>query len=380
MGAVGLNMPSSMRDPFQHDGCRQRSRKTVTAPPQAGGGADNFGEWEGETYGGATWMTGRRGFFSSSASLARVEGRGEIKIHRRIVRSCLQVGLGVFFFFSFLSWEREEERGEERKKEGLLGLLLCLLALLCCLLCCLLLAACLAPHSFGLRAPAALKFPFVPPFPRSAFPFFRSFLPVPSLLPLSSPPPPSFLSIPVFIFISVLSLSTSLARSPHLLLPPSYLFYSGPYRAHVFPSPVTLSPFVSVLSVLLVVSLPRSDSLRLPFFVMAASPRSPPHSALNSITVAGPQNIPANSPPSSIPVKRPLESSASSAAAATNGFQSSSSSTSSVSSSAVASSVATTPPTKKVLERNQACLSCRSRKRKCDVCYPIPITRRPPKH
>ncbi|RPB08252.1 hypothetical protein P167DRAFT_568078 [Morchella conica CCBAS932] len=109
---------------------------------------------------------------------------------------------------------------------------------------------------------------------------------------------------------------------------------------------------------------------------MAASPSTPPP-LLNSIAVSSAPT------PSSIPAKRPLETASTSSTTTTTSSNSSTTSASSSTSSAAANNTATTtastpaataataaaaatPQTKKVLERNQACLSCRSRKRKCD--------------
>ena len=96
---------------------------------------------------------------------------------------------------------------------------------------------------------------------------------------------------------------------------------------------------------------------------MAGSPRSPPPAP--SISVS--------SPSSSIPAKRPLSDGNSNANNHGNGNGVNNHNSSSPPSNSTFSTPAhaSAPPTKKVLERNQACLSCRSRKRKCDVS-PLP--------
>ncbi|KAG0124843.1 hypothetical protein HOY82DRAFT_173303 [Tuber indicum] len=86
---------------------------------------------------------------------------------------------------------------------------------------------------------------------------------------------------------------------------------------------------------------------------MAGSPGSPPPAPAISVS----------SPSSAIPAKRPLSDGNRNDHG--NGNAVNSHNSSSPPNSTVHASVST-PPTKKVLERNQACLSCRSRKRKCD--------------
>ncbi|RPA97602.1 hypothetical protein L873DRAFT_1771169 [Choiromyces venosus 120613-1] len=94
---------------------------------------------------------------------------------------------------------------------------------------------------------------------------------------------------------------------------------------------------------------------------MAGSPRSPPSAPAISVSSSS----------SAIPAKRPLSDGNSNAnnhgnGNAVNNHNSSSPPANSTFSTPAAHASLSTPPTKKVLERNQACLSCRSRKRKCD--------------
>ena len=213
---------------------------------------------------------------------------------------------------------------------------------------------------------------FQPPLPFSPPPLL-SFLPS-----FTFPPSPLLFShlLPLLSFLFPLpTITTTLVLFPHFSLHTSAKHNSDTYRTtypRVPPHPARYNippPPPSSFRLYPYTAIIKSYHLRR--VTMAGGSQSPPTAPEISVS----------SPPSSIPAKRALSegngttngNSADRGDDNENNNQSSSSPPPSLSSPAVNASLST-PPTKKVLERNQACLSCRSRKRKCDVRSSLSIS------